>query len=392
LSQPFGLKKMLIETLRAYLTMKLPTLAAFLTLFLVLPLSAAEPPFRTDGGDEKLPWFQLKPGEFPPEGSAHAVSGELIALDHVNRTGLLRPDRDDTQRRGDWDIARPFVMLPFGSLSYHGAPAELRDIPIGTHLHGLFYADPVKTPPKKGQPPAPATFTRAIRLEDDFSFYSRQGRAWRVDAIQADAGTLTLTGLDKSGKADPKPVTFKVGPTTRVWKGKALGTLSDVAPGQTVQVNLTVCTLKGPGRVTNIWLDDESRAAATAHQLEVHRLYQREHGLAGWVVAVDNKKGEVEVALFDGFDPKLIEAFTPQSLAAGAVAEDSLRTWDQINDVKRGPVLSVARGKPAPGDSGYRVRFKPSALLEGYRPGRVVRLFSGDWKVDDLPREERLYP
>jgi hypothetical protein len=35
--------------------------------------------------------------------------------------------RHDTQRRGEWDIARPFVMLPFGSLSYHGAPAELRD-------------------------------------------------------------------------------------------------------------------------------------------------------------------------------------------------------------------------------------------------------------------------
>src|SRR4051812_9548783 len=87
------------------------------------------------------PLFRLKPGEFPPPGSAKAVSGELIALAHVTRTGLIRPDRDDTQRRGEWDIARPFVMLPFGSLSYHGAPAELRDIPIGTHLHGEFYAD-----------------------------------------------------------------------------------------------------------------------------------------------------------------------------------------------------------------------------------------------------------
>ena len=116
---------------------------------------AAEPPFRTDGGDEKLPWFRLKPGEFPPPGSEHAVSGELIALDHVNRSGLLRPDRDDTQRRGDWDIARPFVLLPYGSLRYHGAPAELRDIPLGTHLHGQFYADDNADPKK------PATFTPA---------------------------------------------------------------------------------------------------------------------------------------------------------------------------------------------------------------------------------------
>ncbi len=369
------------------------SLAALVAVLLVSPVVAADPPFRTDGGDEKLPWFQLKQSEFPPAGSAHTISGELIALDHVNRTGTLRPDRDDTQRRGDWDIPRPFVLLPYGSLSYHGAPAELRDIPIGTHLHGQFYADPQKVAPKKGQPPVAATFTRVIRLEDDFSFHARQGRAWRVDAIQTDAGTLTLTGIDKAGKPDPKQITFKVGATTRVWKGKGFGTLADIAAGQTVQANLTVCTLKGPGRITDIWLDAECLAVATAHQLEIHRLYQREHGLAGWVVAVDNKKGEVVVALFDGFDPKLIDAFTPQGPTAAAVAEDSLRTWDQINDVKRGPILAVDRGDPdTPGDSGAKIKFKPSVLLEGYRPGRVVRLFSGEWKVDDLPREERLYP
>src|SRR5689334_9654534 len=46
-------------------------------------VGAAEP-FRTDGGDPALPWYQLKPGVFPPVNSWHAVSGELIALDHVN--------------------------------------------------------------------------------------------------------------------------------------------------------------------------------------------------------------------------------------------------------------------------------------------------------------------
>jgi len=346
---------------------------------------AADPPLRTDGGDETLPWFRLKPGEFPPPGSDHAVSGELIALDHVNRSGLLRPDRDDTQRRGDWDIARPFVLLPYGALRYHDAPAELRDIPLGTHLHGQFYAD------DKADTKTPATFTRALRLEDDFSFHARQGRVWRVDTVQPEAGTLTLTGVDRDARADPKPITFRVGPVTRVWKGRGFGTLADLAAGQTVQVNLTVCTLKGPGRITDIWLDAESRAAASERQREVHRLYQREHGLAGWVVAVENAQGIVEVTLFDGFDPTLAESFNTQDPAAAAVAEDSLRTWDQINDVKRGPILGVDHGPTAPGNSGIRIRFKPSVLLEGYRPGRVVRLFAGTWKVDDLPREERMY-
>ena len=363
-----------------------PVLCTALLLGLAAAPAAADPPFRTDSGDQTLPWFKLKPAEFPPPGSAHAVSGELIALDHVNRTGLLRPDRDDTQRRGDWDIARPFVLLPYGSLRFHDAQAELRDIPIGTHLHGHFYAD--ETTAKN----APVTFTRTMLLEDDFSFHARQGRAWRVDVVQPEAGTMTITGVDRDGSADPKPIAFRVGPTTRVWKGHGFGTLADLAAGAIVQVNLTVCTLKGPGLVTDVWIDAESRALASEHQLEVHRLHQRQHGLAGWVVGVDNRLGIVEVMLFDGFDPKLLESFTTQDTAAAAVAEDTLRTYDQINDVKRGPVLGVDHGPAAPGNSGVRIRFKPSNLLEGYRPGRVVRMFAGSWKVDDLPREERFYP
>ena len=29
----------------------------------------------------------------------------------------------------------PFAMLPYGIVRYHGAPADLRDIPLGTVLH-----------------------------------------------------------------------------------------------------------------------------------------------------------------------------------------------------------------------------------------------------------------
>lgn len=359
---------------------------------------AADVPFRTDGGDDKLPWFQLKPGEFPPAGSSHHISGELIALDHVNRTGTIRPDRDDSQRRGEWDIGRPFTMLPYGSFRFHGAPAELRDIPIGTHLHGEFYADelPPEPPAVKGRPKAkgpikPATFTRAIRFEDDISRNLRLGRSWRVENYNPEAKVLVLLGLDKDGKADAKPTNFQVNDATRVWKGRGFASLADLSPGQTVQVNLTVCTLKGPGRCIDIWLDSESIELAAARQLEVHRQHQREHGLAGFVEVVDNQAGIVTVDLFDGVDPKLIEDFKLGESAAGAVAIESLRTYDQINDVKRGPVTKIEKLPPTPGFSGVRISFKPSNLLEGYRPKRVVRLFAAPWKVDDLPREEKAY-
>ncbi len=372
-----------------------------LSLLLVAPGGiAAEPPFRTDGGDPSLPWYQVQPGVFPPEGSGHAVSGELISLDHLNRTGMLRPDRDDTQRRGDWDIARPFAMLPYGTFRYHGAPAELRDVPLGTHLHGLFYADPPPAVPavvpRKGPPPPPPTFTRVLQFEDDFSRMQRLSRTWRVDAVGRDPVSnlhiLTVTGIGPSAAdADPKPTTYVLSPATRVWKGRGIGTLDDLATGQNVLLNLTVCTLKGPGRVTDVWLDDEARALASARQLEVHRRHQREHGLAGWVEEVDNTAGIVSVVLFAGFDPKLLDEFIKGESVAAAVAGDTMQTYDQINDVKRGPITAIEKLAVAPGSSGVRIKFQPSNLLEGYRPTRVVRLFASTWKVDDLPREEKLY-
>jgi len=364
----------------------------------VLRAADDAPAFRTDGGDEKLPWFQLKPGEFPPLGSARYIGGELIALDHVNRTGVLRPDRTDAQRRGDWDLPHAFTMLPFGSLRFHGAPAELKDIPLGTHLHGYFYLDEPKPRDPKAKPPAnpvrvslEAPFNRCFRLEDDFSYCQRLQREWKVEAIDRDLGTLLLMGTT-AGKADAKSTLFQIAPSTRVRKGAGFTTLAEVTAGQSLITNLTVCTLKGPGRCKEIWLDQASRDLATAQQLEVHRQFQREHGLAGWIEEVDNANSIVTVHLFAGFDPKLIDAFVPNDSVTAAVAEENLRTWDQINDRKSGPLVAVEKVAPQlSGQSGYRVKFKPGLLLEGFRPQRVIRIWPSAWKVDDLPREERLY-
>ncbi|MFT6594067.1 MAG: hypothetical protein ACJAT3_000028, partial [Akkermansiaceae bacterium] len=52
---------------------------------IIVPTFAQEA-YRTDENkDESLPWFQPIKGEFPPEGSAHHVSGELIGFDHPER-------------------------------------------------------------------------------------------------------------------------------------------------------------------------------------------------------------------------------------------------------------------------------------------------------------------
>lgn len=335
--------------------------------------------------DDPPAWTRHTPGEFPAAGTGREISGELIGLDHVDRKGTLRVDRNDSQRTDDYDQALPFTFLPYAKTMFHGSYAELRDVPIGTHLHGLFF---VNDAPAKNQKPV---FNRVLQLEDDFSRFVRLKKFWRVDAVEIDKQRLTVTGVGENGAADPKPTVFQIVPATRVWKGNGAGTLKDLAPGMKILANLTVATLKGPGRCTDLWLDDESRALARQRQFEVHKQWQREHGLGCWIDAVDNQAGTVTVTLFDAADPSLIKEFKVKDGVGASVAEESLRTYDQNNDTRRGPVTEIKTVPAVPGSSGVQVTFKPNPLLEGYRPKRYLRLFNGPWRIDDLPREERLY-
>src|SRR5262245_2748716 len=116
-----------------------------------------------------------KPGEFPAADSGKEISGELIRVDHVDRAGTLRIDRNDSQRTDDYDQALPFSLLPYAKTMYQGSYAELRDVPIGTHLHGVFF---VKEAPAKNKKPV---YELALLLEDDFSRFQRLKRAWKVE-------------------------------------------------------------------------------------------------------------------------------------------------------------------------------------------------------------------
>ena len=159
---------------------------AALCLSATLLQAQEKPRFRTDAdgpvkGDEKRrnpkerqpsdkpDWFQLLEGQFPPEGSAHAVSGELIAVDHLERRFQIRVDRNDSQDRALWDLPLPATMLPYGAIYHHGAPAALQDIPLGTHLHGLFYIADDKSPLPEtahGRKTPEWEFRRCFRIEN----------------------------------------------------------------------------------------------------------------------------------------------------------------------------------------------------------------------------------
>lgn len=401
------------------------------------------PKFRTDADgpvnpnekknskdpNTKPDWFQLVEGQFPPEGSAHAVSGELIRVDHLERRFQIRVDRNDSQDRGVWDLPLDAGMLPYGSIWYHGAPAALQDIPLGTHLHGLFYlADPNDKTPPPDTPYRRKTpefdFRRCFRIEDDFTHHARQKRLWKIESVDLTTMKLTASlqdsgsngvwesgsvGTDKNS-ATPSlqsPKTFDLLGSTRVFKGNAFADLKALRAGQSVLFNLTWVTLYGPGRITDVWLDEPARAFATAHQLERHRLHTRERGLPGWVTAVDDEPQFVTVTFFGNVDPRLFDELTLKDLNAPppkdgspppteprgglAVARESLMTYDPVNDRKTGSILEVKKIPAEPGSSGIQIRLKMDLMLEGYRPRRIVRFYPATWKVNALPKEEEFF-
>ena len=71
-----------------------------------------------------------KRGVFPEKGAGIHVHGDLVISDPVNRRGALREKRHSPRHY--------FAMLPYGMVWYHGAPADIRDLPPGIHMHGRF--------------------------------------------------------------------------------------------------------------------------------------------------------------------------------------------------------------------------------------------------------------
>lgn len=345
-----------------------------------------------------------KLGEFPPaDATAHYFAGELVSIDHVNRRGALRLDGDGVDDKYHGADSHRFALLPYGTVRYHGAPAELRDIPIGTHLHGYFFLPPVgdKTiPAPKGNASYVPKYNHALSLEDDFSFYQRRGESWRIVSVDPKNGRLkvALTG-DGGMDALKGEQNFLCDASTRVWKGRQIVSLQNVAADQVVQLDLTWAPdwQNGQFHVADIWIDPESRDVAVEVQRQIHIRHQRHRWLAGWVDHVDHQaggKGIVTVTLFGGMDPTLYDAARAQAKGGGAsiaAAEPTLRSWWQEHDSKNGPILDFKDiPNPPRGSSGLQLRVQIAELLEGYRPGRIVRFRPNGFPNVKLPPEERV--
>jgi hypothetical protein len=73
-----------------------------------------------------------------------------------------------------------------------------------------------------------------------------------------------------------------------------------------------------------------------------------------------------------------------------AAAESTLRTWWPDHDGMDGKIVAVGRSEsPVPfGSSGIQIKFDVELVLEGFRPGRIVKIRPHSWPKVKPPYEE----
>ena len=167
--------------------------------------------------------FRPKVGEFPPLEKAHSYKGELTFVDHANRRGSIRIDGNGRFR---FTQPSPFALLPYGLVNYQGAPAELRDIPLGTVMHVKAFLPP---DPKISAVPVLPTDNRLKKygyagtgvapaenhvylLEDEPSYCKRLGLTWKLKEINFNEspGIITAQRESKSGDRDFHEESFSI--------------------------------------------------------------------------------------------------------------------------------------------------------------------------------------
>lgn len=400
--------------------MKLATiLLAAISCVLTTAALAADEPFRPEAG------------KFPPLEKAYSYRGELVFVDHANRRGSLRVQNNGTFRRNE---PHPFALLPYAVVRYHGAPADLRDIPLGTMLQVRAFLPPdptisavpvlpVNNKEKGGSyggaGTAPAE-NHVLLLEDEPSHCQREGKVWKLKEVdvQDGEGMIVASREPKAGgdgKATEETLTLDA--ATRIWRGRECLAPADLIAegswpkegkkplgGQAVLLGITwKPTLGGVFtrfHISDIWLDAAAIQRAAHNQTETHKAFIRSRWMPAWVNAVEYGKfgrATVTVTLFGGMDPTLYADFKKDIPALMNGVENTLKhteggTAGPAQMAARGSILDVTMtpGDAPLGSSGIRVRFETDLITEGMRLTRIVRIRPAAWPDVHMPREEYL--
>jgi hypothetical protein len=397
--------------------------AAVIALLTGLPIAAvrargAEPAPAANPADITPPW-----GTFPQPGAGIELAGELVVVDHVNRRFGLRLDGDFNKYRYFNDAKLKATLLPYGEVWYHGAPADLADIPLGTRLQGRFLLPPKDAPPRQlpsDQEKAfpPPLHDRALVVEDGFSHERRRGRAFRIDKLEIkpddisygdlkaaiERGTIVLTQVKASGQPldgppdTPKDAAYTVDFSTRVWKDGRPGTLADLAVGQVVQANLGWAPEWGNRQFhcLDIWIDEASCQVAIEQQRRLQLRRMRHYRLPAWIEKVEYEpdgSGLLTLTYFAGMDRQLYDEIQTQDPYRRLYRADPrmrIIGGSQGDNGAGSHVLKVhVDPAPPPGSSGItqEVRVGGGNHEEGLRPGRFIRVSHRSWPGGILPPE-----
>ncbi len=376
--------------------------------------------------------FRPEAGKFPPLENAHTYRGELIFVDHANRRGSIRVEGSGVFRKND---PHPFALLPYGVVRYHNAPADLRDIPLGTvmHVHAFLPPDPkISSVPvlpvnnkekdannNRGAGIFPAE-NHVLLLEDEPSHCRRLGITWTLKHLDMGVyqGTIvaskqSLTAENSTGKNE----TMTYDTATRVWRGRELLTVQDLIADGTWPSNgkknlndqqvLLGITWKPTHsgiftqfHISDIWLDEEAMDRAARNQTEVHKAFVRSRWMPAWVDSVEYGKfgrATITATMFGGMDPSLYNDFRKGRRMAMAASENTLKHWaggsaGTSQMAAKGSTLNIikVKGEVPTGSSGIQIQFETDLITEGIRPTRVVRIRPDGWPDVHVPREEYL--
>lgn len=376
--------------------------------------------------------FRPEAGKFPPLEKAHSYRGELIFVDHANRRGSIRVQGSGMFFRND---PHPFALLPYAVVRYHGAPADLRDIPLGTVLHVRAFLPPdpkISAVPvlpvdnkakdanhNRGAGVAPAE-NHVLLLEDEPSHCLREGKVWKLKEIDIsnNAGQIIAScesAQDGDSQATAEKLTFDA--ATRIWRGRERLGIEDLIAegiwpaqgkqsleGQTLLLGITwKPTPDGiftRFHISDIWLDDVAIQRAARLQTESHKAFIRSRWMPAWIDNVEYGKfgsATVTATLFGGMDHSLYADFKEDVPAMISAVENTLKhthgAYGPAHMASRGTILEAITTSTAEvpmGSSGIQIRFETDLIIEGIRPGRVVRVRPSIWPQVQVPREEYL--
>ena len=276
----------------------------------------------------------------------------LVEADFLHRSGQFR--RVGRRR------ARRLLVAPSGTILYHGAEADLRDVAARDA--------PAFLDASRGE----GGRSRVASIRDDFSAMAREGRTYRVEDVHAGEGRIVVGESSEPGATDR--IRLIVDDRSRIMKDDRVVGLGDLAVGDELLVNRfdESHLRRGVGRRRGPEGRDRDAAG-------IRRDFLRRRGLAARIDRVEGKRLTVTL-LGDRGEPRRADedrGIDPAKWASEGrfvdtvVANEELRTYNPPVDRKRAKVISYEALPPGPvGCGGVRWVIEPDLLLEGFRKGR----------------------